>query len=70
MTHRKFIMLEFIRRQQGKTQKEVAKQLGISNTFLSNIERCWAIPSDGLKKKCCKLFKMREDELFAEINKS
>lgn len=46
----------------GMTQKEVAEKLGITQSYLSYLERDVFIPSDSLQKKIRKLF--NEETLF------
>lgn len=46
----------------GMTQKEVAEKLGITQSYLSYLERDVFIPSDSLQEKIRKLF--NEETLF------
>ncbi len=47
-------------------QNRLAEQLGCSPSYLSKIEKGLQEPNDAFKKKCAKILKIKEKELFPE----
>lgn len=58
--------LEAARRNVKLTQKEAAKQLGISNKTLGNWENGTTSPSAAMIAKICKLYGVGYDNIFFE----
>lgn len=56
--------LKDLRAGKGISQKEMAKRLGISRTYLSNIERGVNRVTVFLLEKYCNIFKMSPDEVL------
>lgn len=52
------------RTDRGIKQVDLAKQLGCSPSYLSKIEQGKIIPKSGFKKKCARILKVKEAELF------
>lgn len=49
-------------------QTELARKLDCSPSYLSKIEKGKQKPSDVFKKKCAKILKVKENELFPKTN--
>ena len=60
------ITLEAARRNVKLTQKEAAKQLGISNKTLGNWENGVTSPDASMIAKICKLYGVSYDNIFFE----
>lgn len=56
--------LKQIRKERGLTQKEAARQLGINICYLSRIENNERNPSDKLKNKMAKIYKVSSTDIF------
>ncbi len=53
-----------IRKKKGIKQVELARKLDCSPSYLSKIEKGHQSPSEEMRKKCAKILKIRENELF------
>ncbi|MCP4132592.1 MAG: helix-turn-helix domain-containing protein [bacterium] len=53
-----------VRKGKGIKQYELAKLIGCSPSFLSKIEKGQQKPNSRFKKKCAKILKIKEAELF------
>ena len=60
--------LKTIREDNGFTQKEVAKQLDTTITYISMIENGSRNPSDKMKEKMAKLYGCSIADIFLAIN--
>ncbi len=56
--------LKQIREERGLTQKEASELLGINMCYLSRIENKGRNPSDKLKNKMAKIYKVTNTEIF------
>lgn len=54
-----------VRRERGIKQYELAKKLDCSPSYLSKVEKGLQQPNDRFKKKCAKILKVKEVELFS-----
>jgi len=54
-----------VRRERGIKQYELAKKLNCSPSYLSKVEKGLQQPNDQFKKKCAKILKVKEVELFS-----
>lgn len=61
--------LAIARKEKGKTLKEVAEKLGVSASTLCEVEKGMRIPSDDLKKKLAKYYKLPAGELFEAMDR-
>ncbi|HOO72046.1 MAG TPA: helix-turn-helix transcriptional regulator [Spirochaetota bacterium] len=52
------------RRDKGIKQKKLASLLGCSPSYLSKVEKGLQTPNEKFKKKCAKILKIKEVELF------
>lgn len=59
--------LKKLREDSGMTQKEVAKQLETTITYISLIENGNRNPSDKIKEKLAKLYKVTINDIFLAI---
>lgn len=57
-----------IRKKKGIKQTELARKLDCSPSYLSKIEKGHQCPSEEFRKKCAKILKIREVELFPNIS--
>lgn len=53
--------------QSGKTQREVAEEIGISEGYLSRFVRGWEQPNEEQRKAIAKALRTKADQLFAEV---
>lgn len=54
------------RRRKNIKQKKLAELVGCSPSYLSKIEKGKQVPTEKFKKKCAKVLKIKEAELFPE----
>lgn len=59
--------LKKLREDNGLTQKEVAKELDTTITYISLIENGNRNPSDKIKEKLAKLYKVTINDIFSAI---
>ncbi len=59
-------ILEFKRRQAGLSQAEIARQLGITSSSVSQIEGLYRKPWPKIRRQLSQLLGMSENELFRE----
>lgn len=59
--------LKKLREDNGLTQKEVAKQIDTTVTYISLIENGNRNPSDKMKEKLAKLYKVTTNDIFLAI---
>lgn len=59
--------LKKLREDNGLTQKEVAKELDTTITYISLIENGNRNPSDKIKEKLAKLYKVTINDIFLAI---
>ena len=52
------------RKKKNIKQNELAKNLGCTPSFLCKVEKGQKVPSDKFKKKCAKILKIKEVDLF------
>ena len=57
-----------LRELRGLTQEQASKKLDITKEYLSMIENSVRNPSDKLKEKMSKLYKVSIEEIFLAIN--
>lgn len=53
-----------VRRYKGVKQNRLARQIGCSPSYLSKVEKGLQVPNDKFKKKCARILKIKEIELF------
>lgn len=56
-----------VRRRKNIKQKSLADLIGCSPSYLSKVEKGQQIPNEHFRKKCARILKTRETELFPEI---
>jgi transcriptional regulator with XRE-family HTH domain len=56
-----------VRLKKNLKQNKLAELLGCSPSYLSKIEKGFQEPNSAFKKKCAKILKIKEIELFPEI---
>lgn len=61
--------LQATRRAMGETLTHMAKNLGVSHPYLSEIEKGIKVPSDQLIKAIANFYKIDEDDLFQRYGK-
>ncbi len=54
--------------QSGKTQREIAEEIGLSEGYLSRFVRGWEQPNPDQQKAIAKALKAKPAELFAEAS--
>ncbi len=57
-----------IRQEKGIKQNHLAKQLECSPSFLSKVEKGLQKPSEKFRKKCARVLKIKETEIFPFAN--
>jgi transcriptional regulator with XRE-family HTH domain len=55
-----------IRKSKGIKQNSLAKMMGCSPSYLSKIEKGIQNPNDKFKKKCAKMLRVKEIDLFPQ----
>jgi transcriptional regulator with XRE-family HTH domain len=53
-----------VRRDRGIKQKKLASLIGCSPSYLSKVEKGLQLPNEKFKKKCARILKIKEIELF------
>jgi transcriptional regulator with XRE-family HTH domain len=54
-----------VRQEKGIKQYELARQLECSPSYLSKVEKGLQRPNDRFRKRCAKILRVKESELFA-----
>ena len=57
--------LKLLRVATGKTQAELARELGVSQPLISAFERGYLVPGKDLKEKIAKVFEKPKDSIFS-----
>ncbi len=61
-------MLYFARRKKNIKQYTMAKDLGVSPSYLSKVETCSQEPTDKFRKSCSEYLGIPSKQLFDEVN--
>lgn len=61
--------LRLLRTEKGVSLKEASEKIGISENYLSEIERDKKIPNDDIIRSCANYYGVDEKDLFDKFNK-
>jgi len=53
-----------VRQKKGLKQNELAEQIGCSPSYLSKVENGLLMPNEKFRKRCARILKIKETELF------